>query len=100
MFVEIENNKDSGIVELTLPEELRIANVEELKKDLLVAIDSKNPISIDGSKVNKIDTAAIQLLTALSHECKGNGHSIKWKGASDVLVSYVKLIGLHESLGL
>ncbi|RUM94406.1 MAG: hypothetical protein DSZ28_03350, partial [Thiothrix sp.] len=61
MFVHIENDSESGETKLTLPEEIRISNAEQFKKDLIVAIESESAISIDGSKVTRIDTTAIQL---------------------------------------
>ena len=100
MFVQIENDLSSGNIKLILPEEIRIANAEEFKMDLIVAIESEGSISIDGSKVTRIDTTAIQLLNALSHECNEQGHPLKWEGASNKLLSYVKVLGLQEALGL
>ena len=100
MFVQIDNDSEPGETKLTLPEEIRIANAEQFKQDLIVAVEGERVISIDGSKVSRIDTAAIQLLTALSHECNEKGHPIKWNAASEKLVNYVKLLGLRESLGL
>lgn len=100
MFVEIENESGSGNIRITLPEEIRIANAEQFKEDLIIAIESDSKITIDGSKVNRIDTAAIQLLTALSHECNEQGHPLIWEGVSEKFLSYVKLLGLQESLGL
>jgi anti-anti-sigma regulatory factor len=100
MFVQLENDANTGNMKLILPEEIRISNSEEFKKDLLVAADGENSILIDGSKVNRIDTSAIQLLVALSHDCNKKGSPLKWYGASDKLVSYVKLLGLKDSLGL
>lgn len=100
MFVEMDNNANSGDVCLTLPEEVKIADTTQFREDILLALDKTNSISIDGSRVTRIDTAAIQLLTALAHDCNEKGHPIKWKGASEALVSYVKLLGLRDSLGL
>lgn len=96
----IRENDGTGGSCLILPEEIRIGNTTQFKKEILNALDSSSHISIDGSKVTRIDTAAIQLLTALAHDCNEKGHPIKWKGASEELENYVKLLGLHESLGL
>jgi len=100
MFVQIENQGPSNETRITLPEEIRIASAEQFKKDLITAMGNDNQISIDGSKVTRVDTTAIQLLSALSHECNELGQPIKWDGASDKLISYVKLLGLQYLLGL
>ena len=100
MFVQIENQGSSKKTKITLPEEIRIANADQFKKDLIAAMENENQISIDGSKVTRVDTTAIQLLSSLSQECNELGQPIKWDGASDKLVRYVKLLGLQYLLGL
>jgi len=55
-------------------------------------------IVIDASAVERIDTAVLQLLTALVGEADKTSTEIKWEGVSDNMKHAVKLLGLNGPL--
>jgi len=55
-------------------------------------------IVIDANSVEKIDTAVLQLLTALIGEAGKNNTEVKWEGVSENMKHAVKLLGLNGPL--
>ncbi len=51
--------------ELTLPEELTIYNVASLREEILESSADKEDLTLDGSQVQEIDAAGVQLLLSL-----------------------------------
>ena len=51
--------------ELALPEELTIYNVSSLREEILELLADKEDLILDGSQVQEIDAAGVQLLLSL-----------------------------------
>lgn len=51
--------------ELALPEELTIYNVSSLREEMLELLAGKEDLVLDGSQVQEIDAAGVQLLLSL-----------------------------------
>jgi ABC-type transporter Mla MlaB component len=55
-------------------------------------------VVIDGSRVEQIDTAILQLLVSFWHTCKQRGITADWLGVSAGLRNAANLIGVAEFL--
>ncbi len=53
--------------------ELSITMVDRLQADLLQALQNRQPVTIDLDAVERIDTAALQLLLAVQREASSAG---------------------------
>jgi ABC-type transporter Mla MlaB component len=59
-----------------------------------------NPVVVDGSGVERIDTAGLQLLVALARSQQQKGRRLEWKAASPELMKCGERLGLVDALGL
>jgi phospholipid transport system transporter-binding protein len=59
-----------------------------------------DPVVVDGSAVERVDTAGLQLLVALAHRQRQGGRRLEWKAASPELLKCGERLGLTEALGL
>lgn len=84
---------------LVLPADCRIAAQLALKQALMDALNAGD-IVLDGRAVERIDTAALQLLTLFQREVKARGSTLSWCGASDALNEAAGLLGLTQILEL
>ncbi len=83
---------------IKLAARLNIAQAADLHRTLAARIASGGPIQIDGTGVEEIDTAILQLLTSLWRTGRERGIACTWQGASDALRQTAKLIGVAEIL--
>jgi ABC-type transporter Mla MlaB component len=65
----------------------------------LVAADG-DPVVVDGSAVERIDTAGLQLLVALARRQRDAGRGLTWQSASRELLRCGRRLGLIDALGL
>lgn len=84
---------------LELPAALDVAGAPELRA-LLVAALRHPEIAIDGSKIQQLDTAGVQLLCALVRAAERRGVALRWTVVSPMLVTCVKLLGVGDVLRL
>ncbi len=83
---------------ILLDERLTIAQAAELHRSLCASFSSGAAIAMDGSRVEEIDTAVLQLLASLWRSCAQRGTACAWQGASAALRRAATLIGLAETL--
>ncbi len=85
---------------LSLPAELTIYTVGELRPQWLgwlagfAASDAPADAAVDGSAVDQIDAAGVQLLVALSRSLAGAQRSLQFISASPVLSDACSALGL------
>jgi anti-anti-sigma regulatory factor len=79
---------------------LSIAQAAGLHRALLERLEQREAIVIDGTQVEEIDTAILQLLTCLWRTGKERGIDCIWHGASDALRQSASLIGVADMLQL
>ena len=82
------------------PADLDIANAAMLRQQLLDALQTRQPLEINGEAVRKIHTAILQLFLSLMTEAKAQAVPVLWRNPSAALVESAQLLGLVESLGL
>lgn len=87
---------DTG--EIALEASLEIADVTEARRRLLDALVGVRSFSIDVRALTTIDTAGIQLLLAVSQECKRRGIELCCRGESPPLTLALRSLGLGGAL--
>ena len=75
-----------------------IAGAADLHRTLSARVLDGEAVVVDGTAVEEIDTAILQLLASLWRTCMERGISCSWHGASDVLRQTAGLIGVAELL--
>ncbi|MHB1272110.1 MAG: STAS domain-containing protein [Rhodanobacter sp.] len=87
-------------VVVTLPADCRMAAAQaHLLQELLAALDACT-IEVDGREVERVDTAALQLLTLFKREVDARGGTLSWMGTSEALDEAAGLLGLAKTLEL
>ena len=84
---------------LVLDAELKIAQARQLK-DTLTKFLSRKQLTIDASRVEKIDTSTLQLLTAFVTEAGDRSAKIRWLSPSPALLNAAGILGLTQHLKL
>jgi phospholipid transport system transporter-binding protein len=85
---------------LTLAAECLVIDASSLKASLSSLLDQPKPVTVDASGLQRIDTAALQVITAFVRERADRGHPVEWQGAAPVLVTAAQLLGLTSLLKL
>lgn len=84
---------------LLLPVDCRMAAQAALKAELLGAL-KPGAIALDATQVERVDTAALQLLVLFRRELDKQGGTLHWHGTSDALNEAAGLLGLAQLLNL
>jgi phospholipid transport system transporter-binding protein len=75
-----------------------IAQAADLHRTLAARVADGGPIVLDGTAVQEIDTAILQLLASLWRTTRERGTACAWQGTSDVLRNTAARIGVAEAL--
>ena len=81
-------------------EALTIANAADLHAQLSKALEESSVIELVADSVEKVDTAGLQLLVALSRELEKVDGKMVWKEPSDVLLQAATTLGLTPYLAI
>ena len=90
----------AGAAVVVLPPDCRIAAQAALKAELLGALEKGAIVVLDGSRVERVDTAALQLLVLFQRELQARGGTLDWHGASEAFNEAAGLLGLARLLEL
>jgi anti-anti-sigma regulatory factor len=82
-----------------LPADCRMAAQAALKAELQAALTA-GAIVLDGGQVERVDTAALQLLVVFRRELEASGGTLAWHGTSSALSEAASLLGLAQLLNL
>ena len=85
---------------LALAAECVVAGASALKESLAGLLDEPQPITLDITSLQRIDTAGLQVLTAFVRERASHGRAVEWHGAAPALTGAAQLLGLTSLLGL
>jgi anti-anti-sigma regulatory factor len=77
---------------------MSIVQAAGLHGTLLARLAEGTPVEVDGSRVEEIDTAILQLLTSLWRTGQERGIACSWFGASEALRRTATLLGLAPML--
>jgi phospholipid transport system transporter-binding protein len=85
---------------LTLGTECTLRDSANLKSQLLNTVSATDSVVVEGGAVEKIDTAALQLLVAFALREAAAGRRLEWVSASEELLGAGARLGLLEVLSL
>lgn len=85
---------------LKLPDVFDISTVGDMKSGFTVALGAGEGVRVDGSSVQRVDAAALQLLFVLRREAERRGLEVTWTGASKVLRRAASATAMSGPLGL
>jgi len=81
-------------------ETMDISTVAELHSQLTEALESGKPVILGAEKVDRADTAALQLLSVFFNDAGAKQQDIQWNNPSDNLRRSAALLGLSNILKL
>jgi anti-anti-sigma regulatory factor len=87
-----------GPFQLKLDAGCTLRDCADLQFSLVAA--NGDPVVVDGSAVERIDTAGLQLLVALARRQQDAGQGLAWRAASPELLKCSRRLGLIDALGL
>ena len=79
---------------------LEVANVNALHSQLLAVLSEQKHVAFNCSQIERVDTAALQMLYAFSKASSDYGCVINWDEASDVFIHNARLLGLASAMGM
>lgn len=85
---------------VSLGSALDIVQVSSLKSRLSKALAKNLSIQLVADKVEKADTAGLQLIYAFIQKAQQKDHSVCWKKPSDALLQASEILGMRNALNL
>ena len=86
--------------QLTLDADLGIEHADALKQRLLSQLAANEPVLIDGAAVERLHSAALQLLCAFVRDRRSAGLEVRWGETSECLRDAAEILGLNQMLGM
>jgi anti-anti-sigma regulatory factor len=83
---------------IELDARMTIVQAADLHRALLARVALGKAVVVDGSRVEEIDTAILQMLVSLWRTCLQRGIACSWLGASDALRRSADMLGLGGML--
>ena len=80
--------------------ECTVADVASLKSGLAKLLDAAEPITLDISAIQRVDTAGLQIIAAFVRDRESQGRQVQWQGESPALTAAAQLLGLNALLKL
>jgi phospholipid transport system transporter-binding protein len=77
-----------------------IRTVTAFQAELAERLDESGNVQIDGSDVERIDTATLQLLVAFVRDLRADARSVEWIDCSAALRRAANSLGLERALSL
>ena len=79
---------------------LDIMHASGLKERLSVALDKKSHIVLISDKVERADTAGLQLIYSFKKEVESQQKELSWQKPSDALLGACEVLGMSDALGV
>ena len=92
--VHIEHTADTTHVALEAA--LGIADARVLHEKLNAALAAATPVVMDASRVERLDTAVMQVLTGFCRAARERSLALTWQNPSPALQQAVRLLGLES----
>ena len=77
-----------------------IRTVTAFQAQLAERLDESGPVQIDGSGVERVDTATLQLLVAFVRDLRAEARAVEWVDCSPALRRAAGSLGLESALSL
>lgn len=89
-------------VKMTLPDSLTVAQANSLHDEFenLLSKENIEELVVHADKVNRADTAGLQLMLAVVNATKERQIGLTWDKPSEKLVEVANTLGLNEALEL
>jgi anti-anti-sigma regulatory factor len=84
---------------LALPADLIRGRLEACAEALLTCLEQGGPVDLDGSAVQAVDAAGLQLLVAAATAARGRGLGLQLAAASGALLEALGTAGLLHLFG-
>lgn len=94
--VHIEHTADTTHVVLEAALGIRDARV--LHEKLNTVLAAATAVVLDGSRVERLDAAAMQVLAGFTRAARKHGLSLSWKSPSPVLLQAARVLGFESIL--
>jgi anti-anti-sigma regulatory factor len=88
------------MVTICFNESLDIASVRVLHSQMVTAMAQAQPITLDVTRVERIDGSTLQLFVALFRAADENKLAIHWHGATTMVRDAARLLGVEQYLKL
>ena len=85
---------------VSLGSALDIANASALKTRLENALAKSLSVTLIGDKVERADTAGLQLIYSFIKQVEHQGCKVSWQKPSDNLIQSSEVLGMSEQLSL
>lgn len=96
--VHIEHTADTTHVALEAALGIRDAHV--LHEKLSTVLIAATAIVIDGSRIERLDAAAMQVLAGFTRAARQRGLALTWHSPSPVLQQAARVLGFETILGM
>jgi anti-anti-sigma regulatory factor len=83
-----------------LGESLDIAAVGALRERLLDVLANNDPVTLDATSIQQVDTAGLQVLCSFARSAAEQGVSVTWAGQTELIGERARLLGLGVLLGM
>lgn len=83
----------------TFPSDCTIAQADDIKAQLARILAQPSCVTLDLSSIRRIDTAALQVLTAFIRERRSAGRDVECRAASEPFMLTAELLGLASFFG-
>lgn len=77
-----------------------IKDAAALKQALCAVVEMPSAVTLDVRGLERIDTAAVQVLCAFVRQRVAAAHAVKWQGMSEALREAARLLGVQSLLSL
>jgi anti-anti-sigma regulatory factor len=77
-----------------------VRDIIEFRNSLLNVVASETPVVIDAAQVERIDTAALQVLAAFVSDRRAGQREVTWAHVNEVLSEAARTLGLVAPLGI
>jgi anti-anti-sigma regulatory factor len=75
-----------------------LTDVATLRTACIAALEAKDPPTIDGTRVERVDAAGIQVLVGFTIDCMERSINFSWSGRSPELKRGIQLLGVEALL--
>ena len=79
---------------------LDISGARDFYNRLQTAMQARQPVVLDATHIERIDTAALQILCAFFREAEVNGLVVQWQQPSPALQNAARLLNVSTCLAL
>lgn len=85
---------------LALEPDCTLAEAEPLQRALTALLEQPRTVTLDAGAVQRIDTAALQLLAAFVRDRRLAGRTTEWRATDQTVEPAARLLGIDGMLGL